>query len=128
MLGLRLEENFDQPWRATSLVDFWKRWHMSLSSWVLDYVFRPVTALSRSPLLGLITAMLVIGLWHEFSLFYVLWSFWQALGIVLTRLVMRWLPLERVTGWPRIILAPLGILFWLSLSQPVIETILRFVG
>ena len=98
---------------------------MSLSSWVLDYVFRPVAALSRSPLLGLITAMLVIGLWHEFSLFYVLWSFWQALGIVLTRLVMRWLPLDRITSWPRVILAPLGALLWLSLSQPVIETILR---
>ncbi|MEO5597885.1 MAG: MBOAT family O-acyltransferase [Novosphingobium sp.] len=125
MLGLRLEENFDQPWRAESLLDFWKRWHMTLSAWVLDYVFRPVMAITRSPLLGLIMAMLAIGLWHEFSLFYVLWSFWQALGIVLTRLALRWLPLERITGWPRMILAPLGILAWLSLARPVIEAILR---
>ncbi|MEP7222259.1 MAG: MBOAT family O-acyltransferase [Novosphingobium sp.] len=127
MLGLRLEENFDQPWRAESLLDFWRRWHMTLSGWSLDYVFRPVMAISRSPLLGLIAAMLVIGLWHEFSAFYVLWSFWQALGVVLTRMAMRWLPLPHVTGWPRRLLAPLSILLWLSLARPVIDVLLRLL-
>ncbi len=125
MLGLRLEENFNQPWRATSLLDFWRRWHMSLSSWAQDYAFRPVTALTRNPLMGLIAAMLVIGLWHEFSGYYVLWSFWQVLGIVLTRYAAGYL---REAGPHRLIrrfLMPLGALTWLSLSRPVVERVLE---
>ena len=59
MAGLTLEENFDHPWRARNLIDFWTRWHMSLTSWCRDYVFTPVTALTRSPVAGLFAGMLL---------------------------------------------------------------------
>ena len=62
MMGLRLEENFNRPWAAKNLIDFWLRWHMTLSLWVRDYVFQPVTALTRSPVVGVTAAMLAIGL------------------------------------------------------------------
>ncbi len=92
MLGVRLEENFNKPWVARNLVEFWTRWHMTLSLWCKDYVFNPITALSRSPLVGICIAMLAIGIWHESSLYYVLWSFWQALGIVLSRSIPSYFP------------------------------------
>ena len=69
MIGLTLEENFNQPWRARNLVEFWTRWHMTLSLWCRDYVFFPVAAYFRSALIGIFCAMLVMGLWHQFSLF-----------------------------------------------------------
>ena len=119
MIGLRLEENFNRPWAARSLPEFWTRWHMSLTLWVRDYVFRPVLAMSRRPVLAVGAAMLVIGLWHEFSAYYVLWSGWQALGIVLSRIVPP-PPLGRAVA----VLGPLGVLAWLSLARPVIETLL----
>lgn len=123
MMGIKLEENFNQPWRARNLLDFWQRWHISLTSWVQDYVYRPVMALTRSPLSGLAAAMLVIGLWHEISFYYVLWSVWQSLGIVLNRLAApafaRLLPDALRSG-----LAPLAILGWLSLARPVIDRLL----
>ena len=124
MMGIRLEENFDAPWRAGSLLEFWKRWHMTLSNWVLDYVFRPILAITRSPLAGLVAAMLAIGLWHEFSLYYVLWSGWQVAGVVLTRLAGRYAPGMRLRGMARAIVAPVAILGWLSLARPVIELVI----
>lgn len=123
MMGLRLEENFNQPWRARNLLDFWTRWHITLSQWARDYVFASVTALSRHPVLGLLAAMVFIGLWHEFSLYYVLWGLWQALGIVLTRLWQAWRPKSaeddglHVLG---VIAGRVGVLAWLSLARPVL--------
>lgn len=124
MIGLRLEENFDRPWKASSLIDFWTRWHMSLTSWCRDYVFTPVMAISRSAVAGLLAAMLVVGLWHEFSLYYILWSVWQATGVMLNRLAARALPLHLVPAPVLRALAPLFILGWLSLARPVLARIL----
>lgn len=127
MMGIKLEENFNQPWRARNLLDFWQRWHISLTSWVQDYVYRPVMALTRSALAGLAAAMLAIGLWHEISFYYVLWSIWQSLGIVLNRLVSPMFA-RLVPQALRIALAPLAILGWLSLARPVIERLLAVLA
>ena len=72
MMGLVVEENFDRPWAARNLIEFWTGWHITLSLWCRDYVFQVVTAFSRSPLLGLTAAMTAIGLWHEVSVYYFL--------------------------------------------------------
>lgn len=126
MMGFKLEENFNRPWAATSLVDFWSRWHMSLTNWCRDYVFRPVMALTRSTAIGLIAAMLAIGLWHELSLYYVLWSFWQSLGIVLSRTAVPVLA-GALPGFVKRPLIPLAILGWLALARPVITHILELL-
>lgn len=79
--GYRLPENFNWPFLATNLRDFWQRWHASLSQWCRDHVFTPVSARFRSPWAGLVLSMLVLALWHELSLRYVAWGLWQAAGI-----------------------------------------------
>jgi len=122
MIGLRLEENFDRPWAARNLIEFWMRWHMTLSRWCRDYVFRPVVAVTRNAFVGLALAILAIGLWHEFSIYYVLWSIWQVLGVVLTRVALQRLPIARVPEPARAVLGPLSVLFWLSLARPVINS------
>lgn len=124
MMGLRLEENFNKPWRASSLLDFWTRWHISLTNWSRDYAYTPVMALTRSPLAGVVAAMLVIGLWHALSVYYVLWSFWQALGIVVSRKAGELLPPDHLPPLARRILVSAGILGWLSLARPVINVLL----
>lgn len=127
MMGIRLEENFNQPWRARDLLDFWSRWHMSLTGWCRDYVYRPVMALTRSTLAGLLAAMLAIGLWHEISFYYVAWSFWQSLGVVLSRTILPRLALP-IPAPARRVLAPLAILGWLALARPVIGAILGWLA
>ncbi len=128
MIGLQLEENFERPWAARNLIQFWMRWHMTLTHWCRDYVFRPVAAATRSGLAGLALGILVIGLWHEFSVYYVLWSVWQVLGVVITRLALSSLAPARsgTTVWPdRLgrVLGPVSVLAWLSLARPVINLV-----
>lgn len=52
MMGLRIEENFNRPWLARDLPDFWSRWHMSLTTFSQDYIFRPVSAVAGSAMIG----------------------------------------------------------------------------
>lgn len=127
MMGLRLEENLDRPWAARNLIEFWQRWHITLSSWCRDYVFQPVIALTRSPLIALVAAMIAIGLWHQASTYYLLWALWQVAGMVATRQVQM---LARRHGLPELprgaaaVAGPLTVMTWLSLAQPVLTRLL----
>lgn len=119
MQGIRLEENFNAPWKARNLVEFWTRWHMTLSNWCRDYVFRPVTAVTRMPVLGVFMALVVMGVWHQTSAYWLLWGLWQGLGVALTRLAMRPQGLSLPPA-AAAMLGPLSVFAWLSLARPVI--------
>jgi alginate O-acetyltransferase complex protein AlgI len=75
-------ENFRWPLLKPNIAEFWKSWHISLSSWCRDYVYMLVVSFTRRPALGVIAAMLAIGLWHEISHRYILWGIYNGLGIV----------------------------------------------
>lgn len=121
IVGIKIEENFNAPYRARDLVDFWSRWHMSLTSWCRDYVYKPLASFTRMPVLGVLFAMLVLGLWHETSYFYVGWSIWQAGGIVLSRFLK---PVyAHLPNAIDIAISPILILGWLSLANPVVTAL-----
>lgn len=90
--GIRVMENFNSPFLATNMQDFWQRWHISLSSWCRDYVFYPLAALSRMRWFALIASMLVLALWHEISIRYILWGAIQALLILMTVWTRKMMP------------------------------------
>jgi D-alanyl-lipoteichoic acid acyltransferase DltB (MBOAT superfamily) len=76
LFGYRLTDNFNVPFKAVSIADFWRRWHITLSSWCLDYIFKPLQIKFRGlDLLGnalaLFITFLVIGLWHGPSWTYI---------------------------------------------------------
>lgn len=131
MMGLHLEENFNRPWLATNLIDFWLRWHITLSQWVKDYVFQPVSALTRLPIIGLTAAMLVIGLWHETSFYYILWALWQVIGILLTKLLLSVVN-NNISIQKKVanlsMLSPVYVLSWLSLANPFITYLLDLIA
>lgn len=85
LTGFRLRENFDWPLLSRNIGEFWQRWHMSLSAWCRDYVFTPALSLTRSHVLAVLASMLVLGLWHELSLRYLLWGAYHGLGIAAHR-------------------------------------------
>ena len=86
LFGLRIMENFRFPFLATDINDFWKRWHISLSQWCRDYIFIPTASFTRLTWLAILTSMLVLGLWHELSLRYILWASFHGIGIVIWNL------------------------------------------
>ena len=83
LLGFRVMENFNFPFLARNISDFWTRWHISLTSWCRDYVYMGVMSTTRQAWLAAISAMLVMGLWHEFSLRYILWGVYHGVGIMI---------------------------------------------
>ncbi|HPQ68189.1 MAG TPA: MBOAT family O-acyltransferase [bacterium] len=88
MLGLRIEENFNWPYLATNISVFWKRWHMSLTGWLRDYLFIPLggSRVGRvRTALNTVIVMVVIGLWHGLQLNFLAWGLYHALGLLIYR-------------------------------------------
>ncbi len=87
LLGIRLPENFHYPYLATSLADFWHRWHISLSTWIRDYVYIPLGGghhgAARKFANGTI-AFALCGLWHGPAWNFVLWGLWHGLGLAVS--------------------------------------------
>jgi alginate O-acetyltransferase complex protein AlgI len=77
MMGFVLIQNFDSPYRAESITDFWRRWHISLSTWLRDYLYIPLGGNRKGPVrtyVNLMVVMLLGGLWHGASWNFVLWG------------------------------------------------------
>jgi len=72
--GITLPENFNRPYLAISIQDFWRRWHMSLNNFVGTYLFKPYVRLTGAPRRGIFLAFVAVGMWHEFSVGYLLWG------------------------------------------------------
>jgi D-alanyl-lipoteichoic acid acyltransferase DltB (MBOAT superfamily) len=88
LLGVRFPKNFDQPYQATNIADFWHRWHISLSTWLRDYLYIPLGGSRGGPWAtyrNLMITMLLGGLWHGASWTFVFWGFLQGLGLAVTR-------------------------------------------
>lgn len=93
LLGYRFPDNFDAPYTAASPQDFWRRWHISLSSWLRDYLYIPLGG-SRgghwATQKNLMITMLLGGLWHGAAWNFVLWGTWHGLLLALHREWERW--------------------------------------
>ena len=90
MFGFRFPENFRWPYIASTVQGFWRRWHISLSTWFRDYLYVPLGGNRRSPArtyLNLITVFFLCGLWHGASWTFVIWGLWHGLFLVTERLV-----------------------------------------
>lgn len=83
LAGQRVPENFASPFTQTSLPAFWRSWHMTVSGWCRTYVYFPVLARTRRPLLSAGSAMAFFALWHELSVAYLAWGAWHGLGLAL---------------------------------------------
>src|SRR5436190_11792641 len=87
LLGIHLPANFNRPYAAADLTDFWRRWHMSFSNWLRDYLFfsLPGTRTRLMPYLNLVITMVVAGLWHGVSATFALWGLSHGIGLAATR-------------------------------------------
>lgn len=83
LVGVRLTEQFNQPYLASNPADHWKRWHISLGNWMRQYVFFPILVKTKNTYLAITTTMLVVALWHGFYTELFLWALsWAGLQCV----------------------------------------------
>ncbi len=89
LLGYRLGINFNQPYQSASITEFWRRWHISLSSWLRDYLYVPLGGNRKGKLrqyVNLFITMLLGGLWHGASWNFVFWGFLHGVALAIDKL------------------------------------------
>ena len=102
-LGFKLPQNFNAPYLATSPADFWRRWHISLSSWLRDYLYIPLGGNRLGPvrtMVNLFVTMLLGGLWHGANWTFVVWGAYHGTLLAIQRLIP--------ASWARPALKPVG--------------------
>jgi D-alanyl-lipoteichoic acid acyltransferase DltB (MBOAT superfamily) len=100
--GIELSSNFQTPYFSRNFTEFWRRWHITLSEWLRDYIYFPISRFlrQRNPnprnlanfVLPPMVTMLVSGIWHGFSLNMILWGAMHGLYLIVERIPTLWLP------------------------------------
>lgn len=126
MLGFSFPRNFNSPYRATSFSDFWRRWHITLSNWLRDYLYIPLGGNRNGALrtyANLVATMLIGGLWHGASWNFVVWGAIHGTALALERLLGD--PLQRVPAWcRRVVVVAVVTLAWVPFrSEDLAETV-----
>jgi alginate O-acetyltransferase complex protein AlgI len=101
ILGFQLPENFQMPYSALTITEFWRRWHITLSAWFRDYVFLPLEVARRNApsataraVVNLMVTMLLVGLWHGASWTFVIWGGIHGASLAAHRTWTAWNPLD----------------------------------
>ena len=134
LFGFRIMENFNNPLFKRNLSEFWRAWHISLSTWCRNNVYFPVFGSTRKVWLGLYCSMMVMGLWHYVDLNWFSWALWHGTGLVV---VSWWLGRKKAfrkahrgsafwsrTSWRHALLSPL----WYVMTFCFVALGYSFVG
>lgn len=130
MFGFNLPENFRYPYVSRSIREFWRRWHISLSTWLRDYLYIPLGGSRKGPrrtLANLLIVFLLCGLWHGANWTFIVWGLWHGIFLVLERLV----PLRQISvfrqglGWLYTTLVV--IIGWVIFRSPSMEAGWQFI-
>ena len=116
LLGFKLSQNFNHPYIAESPSDFWRRWHISLSTWIRDYIYIPLRGSRGSEartILNLTIVFLLTGLWHGASWNFVIWGLYYALLTIIYRLADAVVP-ARIQTLPGLRAGKIALMFVLT--------------
>jgi len=125
MLGFKLKDNFNAPYLATSIKEFWSRWHISLSTWFRDYVYIPLGGSRVHPFrkyINLMITFMISGLWHGANLTFILWGALHGLFQIIEDLLqkyLRFIKLPKAIKW--FITMSLVSLAWIFFRAQSIE-------
>lgn len=112
MIGFRFNKNFDSPYKSATITEFWRRWHISLSSWLKDYLYISLGGNRKGRVrtyINLMITMLIGGLWHGASFKFIIWGGLHGIGLGVHKFVMQHFPsfkaqgMDMTSGWRRIL-------------------------
>lgn len=144
LFGIELTPNFQQPYFSRNFTEFWNRWHISLSHWLRDYIFFPLSRwLSRNNpkgnglinvIIPPLVTMLASGLWHNFSLSMLVWGALHAFYQIVERFITLWRshpPVDKQPAWKQILSALLVFCFvtfaWVPFASGSVINIYGFI-
>lgn len=135
LLGFRFQKNFNQPYRAQSIQDFWRRWHISLSSWLRDYLYIPLGGSRVGPgrtKVNIMITMLLGGIWHGAAWTFLFWGFLHGLGLTVERALGGGRSTTKRSVWQKVLATILVFHFvcltWVFFRAEDFATALTYLG
>ncbi len=98
LMGYRFCINFDSPYKSSSIAEFWHRWHISLSSWLRDYLYISLGGNRKGKIItyfNLFITMVLGGLWHGASWLFIVWGTWHGVMLVIHKIYRHWFPVAK---------------------------------
>lgn len=131
MIGIRLPQNFQDPYVSTSITDFWRRWHKTLSLWFRDYIYIPLGGNRKGTLIqirNLLVVWLLTGIWHGANLTFLVWGLYYAILLILEKYVLSSLrkKLPTLINW--LITFLLVMIGWVFFASDTIQEALQYLS
>ena len=132
MFGIRIPENFLHPYASRTITEFWRRWHISLSSWFRDYLYIPLggnRAGSGRTYFNLLVVFLATGIWHGAAWTFVLWGLYHGAFLVIERILLGHGARDLRAVWPRLVyFFPVVVFGWVLFRSDDIPSFVHYVG
>ena len=135
MFGFVFPKNFDSPYRSASITEFWRRWHISLSTWLRDYLYKPLGGNRKGPgrtYVNLFIVMLLGGLWHGAAWNFVIWGAIHGTMLAIERLVASRREPRAASGRARPLQVAatflLVVIAWVFFRSPDLPAAVRYLG
>ncbi|NLG16466.1 MAG: MBOAT family protein [Fibrobacter sp.] len=132
MFGFEFVKNFNSPYHSINITDFWKRWHISLSTWIRDYLYIPLGGNRRGTsrtYLNLFIAMFLCGVWHGANLTFIVWGLFQAFFLIVERIMGKRSLYSRLPGFASVIITNIIVMFgWVLFRSPDLGSALQYWG
>jgi len=130
MFGFRLPTNFNSPYKATSIIDFWRRWHMTLSAFFREYVYIPLGGNRRgvgSQAVFVMVVFLLTGLWHGAGWTFIAWGTIHGVLVLFNHLWSKFVPIRwpRLLAWPATLIAVISL--WVVFRAPTWPVALKIL-
>ncbi|MEE9494992.1 MAG: MBOAT family O-acyltransferase, partial [Desulfobacterales bacterium] len=132
LFGFTFPENFNRPYSAISITDFWRRWHITLSRWFRDYLYIPLGGNHRGTTrtcLNMAVVCVLCGLWHGANWTFLFWGIYHGVFLIIERITgMRDLSQEKYNIIRRLITMLIVIVGWVLFRSQDISQAIRFLG
>lgn len=130
MMGIRFPDNFNAPYKARNIQDFWRRWHMTLSRFFRDYMYIPLGGNRNGPLIYVaasLATMGLCGLWHGAAWTFVVWGLMHGIGLIVVKAWGRFgFPLPFLAAW--LLTMVFVIVGWVLFRSPDFDTATRMLS
>lgn len=131
MLGFRFPTNFKHPYISRSITEFWKRWHISLTAWFREYLYIPLGGNRHGTartILNMFIVWLITGLWHGAAWNFVLWGIYYFILILIERLLLKKVFLDRSIFFSRIYTLLLVMIGWVLFAAPNLKEAVVYIS
>lgn len=130
MFGFTFPENFNLPYSAKSIKDFWKRWHITLSNWFKDYLYIPLGGNKINPTktyINLIIVFTLTGLWHGANWTFIIWGLWHGLFLIIERLGFIKVLDKKSTVLPHVYTVLIILIGWVFFRSKTLAQALNYI-